>query len=260
MPTSTTPSGRTPSTPSGIETELVRLQRRVDELRRVQARSRRITMILAIIVVAEFAAFTFYTTRNVQANFNKDDVQRAVAQRVPELTPVLRERLVSVAQHTFPVYKEEATKTFQKTGPQVARDALERLQRLPEENGQELNKHLQIAFEVAVSRVEPDMKSAFPSLSDEQKTSILHQEFLGAVSKENDDIAKHITEISENELKTMKQVLQKFDVPSETSDEGRRTREREFLHALVDVMMDGEFTLKTPPAPTTRPTPVAVVP
>jgi hypothetical protein len=257
MSTSTTPSGRTPPTAAGIESDLNKLQGRVEELRRVQAKSRRITLILAIIVVAEFFAFTFYTTRKVQANFNQEALQHAVAERVPKVMPVLREKLVAVAQHTLPVYREQATQRFQVVGPDVARDALDRLEKLPEENGQELNKHLQIAFEAALLRIEPDMKSAFPTLSDDQKATIMHQQFLGAISKENETIANHITAISESELKSMKQILEKFDVPADVSDAARKLREREFLHALVDVMMDGEFTLKTAPAPTTRPTPVA---
>lgn len=254
MPTSQ-PPGRTPPTASGIESQLGALQRRVEELKRVQATSRRITAVLAVLVVLEFAAFAFYTSRGLQQNFRQEDVQKAVAARVPEVTPVLRDHLVTVARNTLPVYREQATQRFQKVGPEVAHDALDRLEKLPEENGQELNKHLQIAFEAALSRVEPDMKSAFPSLSDEQKASLLHSYFVSAIHKENEAIAKHVNEMADNELRQMKQVLDKFDVPSETTPAARRAREREFLHALVDVMMDGEFTLKTPP--TTKPASVA---
>ena len=251
MSSSSKPSGRTPPTASGIDSQLGALQRRVDELKRVQATSRRITAVLAVLVVLEFAAFAFYTSRGVQSNFRQEDIQRAVAARVPEVTPVLRDHFVTVAKNTLPVYRQQATERFQKVGPEVARDALDRLQKLPEENGQELNKHLQIAFEAALTRVEPDMKTAFPSLSDEQKASIIHSYFMGSIHKENETIAKHVNEVAENELKQMRQILEKFDVPSETTPTARRAREREFLHALVDVMMDGEFTLKTPP--TTRP-------
>jgi len=252
---SSKPTGRTAPTASGIESQLGALQRRVEELKRVQATSRRITAVLAVIVVMEFAAFAFFTSRGVQSNFKQEDVQKAVAAKVPEVTPVLRDRLVTVAKNTLPVYREQAQARFAKVGPEVAHDALDRLQKLPEENGQELNKHLQIAFEAALSRVEPDMKSAFPSLSDEQKASIIHSHFMGAIHKENETLAKHVNEIAENELKQMRQILEKFDVPSDTNPATRRAREREFLHALIDVMMDGEFTLKSPP--TTKPASVA---
>jgi hypothetical protein len=255
MSTSEKSSGRTPPTASGIESQLGALQQRVEELKRVQATSRRVTAVLAAIVVLEFAAFAFYTSRGLRQNFRQEDVQKAVAARVPEVTPVLRDHLVTVVQNTLPVYRDQATQRFQKVGPDVARDALDRLQKLPEENGKELNKHLQIAFEAALSRLEPDMKSAFPSLSDEQKTSIIHSYFISAIHKENETIAKHVNEIADNELTQMKQVLDKFDVPSETTPAAQRARQREFLHALVDVMMDGEFTLKTPP--TTKPASVA---
>jgi len=256
MPTSEKPSGRTPATAGGIDSELNRLHQRVDELRRIQAMSRRINLILAVIVVAEFALFVYFTRQHVQANFNPDDVQRAVAERVPKVTPELREHFMAIAQHTLPIYREQVTERFRKVGPEVARDALDRLQKLPQENGEELNKHLQSAFEVALSRIEPDMKKAFPTLSQEQQATILHERFQGVIAAGNDEIAHHVNELAENELKTMHQVLDKFDVPSEASLMSHQAREREFLHALVDVMLDSEFTFKTPAAPgspSTRP-------
>ena len=256
MPTSEKPKGRTPATAGGIDSELNRLHQRVDELRRIQAMSRRINLILAIIVVAEFALFVYFTREHVQANFNPEDVQRAVAERVPKVTPQLREHFMAVAQHTLPIYREQVTQRFQKVGPEVARDALARLQKLPQENGDELNKHLRSAFDVALSRIEPDMKKAYPMLSQEQQASILQRSFQGVIDAENADIAHHVNDLAENELKTMHEVLDKFDVPSEASLMSHPAREREFLHALVDVMMDSEFTFKSPAAPgspSTRP-------
>jgi hypothetical protein len=260
MPTSNKPLGLTLPTASGIEAEVNRLSQTVGELRRVQATSRRITTILALILVAEFAVFTYFTLQHVQANFSQDDLQKAVAERVPQVTPELQQRIVAVARKTMPVYRELATERFQKVGPEIARDALARLQRLPQENGEELNSHLQKAFDTALSRIEPDMKKAFPSLSEEQQVSILHAEFLGAVDKENEEIAHHINGLAENELKSMNEVLNRFDIPSEASMMSPQAREREFLHALVDVMMDGEFTLKKPAdsgSPSTRPSMVS---
>jgi len=254
------PAGRTPATAAGIESEVMRLQKRVDELRSVQASSRRITLLLVLVVVIEFAAFAVYTREKVTANFNEQALQAAVAERVPKLTPELRDRLLVVAQHTMPIYRDRAMQRFQQAGPEVARDALDRLQKLPEDNGRELNAHLQIAFEVARAKLEPDIQKSFPSLSTDQKAQILHGAFLGAIHKENEGVAKHVTDITERELKSMRDVLEKFDVPAVTSERARRDREREFLHALVDVMMDGEVTFRggaaTRPATTAPSAPV----
>jgi hypothetical protein len=253
MPTSNKPSGRTAPTPAGIEAELTRLQQRVGELRRVQAMSRRITLILALIVVGEFAIFVYYTKQHLQANFNQQDVQRAVEARVPQVTPELQQRILAVAQNVYPIYRDQATERFHKVGPEVAKDAVDRLQKFPHENGEELNSRLKIAFDKALSRVEPDLKKSFPMLTEEQQTKILHERFVGAIDKENDEVGHHVNEMAENEMNNMQQILKKFDLPADASDAASRTREREFLHALVDVMMDGEMTFKAPPAPSTRP-------
>src|ERR1700722_11941004 len=133
MPTSKKPSGRTPATAGGIDSELNRLHQRVDELRRIQVISPRINLLLGLLVVAGFGLFVYFTRQHVQANFNPEDVQRAVAERVPKVTPELREHFMAVAQHTLPIYREQVTQRFQKVGPEVARDALNRLQKLPQE-------------------------------------------------------------------------------------------------------------------------------
>lgn len=247
------PSGRTPATAAGIEAEVTRLQKRIDELRAVQASSRRTTLVLVLVVLLEFAAFAVYTRERVVANFNQDALRAAVAERVPKLTPELRDRLLTVAQHTVPVYRDRAMQRFEQAGPEVARDALDRLQKLPEDNGRELNARLQASFEVALARLEPDLQKSFPSLSSEQKAQVLHGAFVAAVHRENEAVAKHVIEITERELKSMREVLEKFDIPAETTERGRRDREREFLHALVDVMMDGEVAFRGGGAPATRP-------
>ena len=254
MPTSDNPSGRTAPTAAGVNSEIGRLTQRVEELRRVGAMSRRVTLLLVVIAVVEFAAFSYFTVHQVQSNFNQDDVSKAVATLVPQVTPQIRTHLQTVAEHTLPIYRTAATERFQKVGPEVARDALARLEKLPEENGEELNAQLKTAFKNALDRLEPDIKKAFPTLSNEQRVSILHDEFLGAIDKENDAIAHHVNSMADSELQNMKQVLEKFDVPSDTSPAARREREREFLHALVDVMMDSDTTLQpVRVSPTTQP-------
>jgi hypothetical protein len=92
-------------------------------------------------------------------------------------------------------------------------------------------------------------------LTQEQQAALMHERFLSVIDQENHDIHRHVNELANNELKTMHQVLDKFDVPSEASLMNHQAREREFLHALVDVMMDSEFTFKSPApsSPSTRP-------
>jgi hypothetical protein len=166
--------------------------------------------------------------------------------------------MMTVAQHVLPVYRDEAMQRFEKVGPQVAQDALGRLEKLPEENGQMLRDRLKLALDAAVVKVQPDMRKTFPTLTDDKKAQILQEEFAARVEKQNGLLAKHITDIYDNQLKAMRDVLDKFDIPTEASARERMAREREFLHELVDVMMDSDVSFAgvspAPPGPSTMPT------
>ena len=233
-------AGPTPSNAAGIEGEVERLQRQLDQLRSLQASSRRVVLLLLLIIVGEFGAFYYFTNRNITRNFSQEEVQKAVSQSAPQLTSEVRDKVMTVAQQVLPVYRDEATKRFEEVGPQIAKDALDKLQKLPEDNGKMLQDRLKVALDGAIAQVQPDLRKTYPSLTDDKKTQIIQQEFLAQVQKQNDVLARHLTDVYDGQLKTMRDVLEKFDVPSDTNWQQRMAREREFLHALVDVMMDSD--------------------
>lgn len=246
-------SGPTPSNPAGLEGEVERLQRQLDQLRCLQGSSRRVVLVLVLIIVAEFAAFYYLTNRNIKRNFADAEVQKAISQSAPQLTSEVRDRVMTVAQHVLPVYRDEATRRFEEVGPQIAKDALDKLQKLPEDNGKMLQERLKQALDGAIAQVQPDLRKTYPSLSDDKKTQIIQQEFTAQVQKQNDVLAKHLNEVYDGQLKTMREVLDKFDVPNDVNWQQRMAREREFLHALVDVMMDSDVKfagVSNPPAST----------
>jgi hypothetical protein len=253
-------SGPTPSNPAQLEAHVERLQKQLDRMQGLQSSSRWIMLLLVVIVMGELAAFVYYTRANLYENFETAAVQRTISQRLPELTPRIRDRIMMVSEHVLPVYRDEAMKRFEKVGPEVASDALGRLQKLPEENGKMLQDRLKVALDGAITQIRPDMNKTFPTLADDKKMQILQEEFTGRVDKQNELLAKHITGIYDGQLKSMKDVLDKFDIPSDTNERQRVAREREFLHALVDVMMDSDMTFSGAPAappapkPTTMPT------
>jgi hypothetical protein len=222
-----------------------------------------VVLVLLVVIIAQFAAFAYFTKKHVSDNFDTAAVQRAINERVPQLTPQVRDRMMTVAEHVLPVYRDEAMKRFQKVGPEVAQDALNRLQKLPEDNGRMLHDRLVVALNNSVEAVRPDLNKTFPTLTNDKKAEILQEEFAARVGKQNDLIAKRISEIYDTQLKTMRDVLDKFDVPTDTSARERVAREREFLHALVDVMMDSDVSFAgvspeaAPARPTTMPTAMA---
>lgn len=239
---------RTPATDAGIQGEIDRLQSRVKELQSVQASGRRIMSVLVIVVVVEFAAFAIFTRQRVTANFNQQAVQQAVAERVPQVTPELRSRMIAVAQDTMPVYRQLLMQRFETVGPDVARDAVDRLQKLPLENGKELNDQLHQAFDSALTKLQPELRRMYPKLSDATRDRILQQRFTARIAARDAAVAQRITEISNQQVASIRDVLQRFDVPAESSLQSRNVREREFLHALVDVIMDGQVMSNLAPA------------
>ena len=256
-------SGSTPQSPAALEAQAERLQTQLVRLQALQSSSRWIMLLLVVIVIGQLAAFVYFTRQNVYANFETAAVQRAINEKLPELTPRVRDRVMLVAQHVLPVYRDEAMKKFETVGPKVASDALDRLQKLPEENGQMLQERLKGALDGAIAKVRPDMNKTFPSISDDKKTQILAEEFTARVDKQNQQLAKHITGVYDQQLRSMRDVLEKFDIPTDDNGRQKVAREREFLHALVDVMMDSDLSFagvsQEPPAarPTTMPTAMA---
>ncbi len=252
----------TPATIDGMSSEIDRLQRRVEDLRRVQAASRWTTLVLLLIIVAEFAVFVFTTRQKVVANFNDADIKKAINERLPRLTPQVRDRLVKVAQNALPVYRDQAMARLKATGPGVARDALDRLQKLPQQDGQEMARRLETSFEHVLTKLDPEIRGTFPTLNNEQKTRLIHEAFMQNVQKQNEAVAAHITQIYAGELARVKDALDKFDLPKEAGGKNVAAREREFLHTLVDVMMDSgmKFDIGGTPAPAAEQPAAAVQP
>lgn len=237
------PTGASPPETPGIDQRISRIDQQIIELGRIQARSRGASLIVLLIVAAEFAAFAFMTRSHVEANFNDQDVQKALADRLPDVTPELRDHFVRVMQHVLPVYRQQAMARFQVAGPAVAKDAMARLEKLPEENGQEMQQRLDGAFANAMDRLSPDITATYPTLSNDRKLQIMHSEFQTLIDEQNEGIARKVTTIYVAEQESTRSILDKFDIPGDVGKLSPSAREREFLHALVDVLMDSNFNL-----------------
>lgn len=238
-----TSAGSAPGALPGLDEKVSKIEQRLGELDRVQASSRRFSLIVLLIVAAEFALFALMTRRHVEANFNDQDMQKAIADRLPDVTPELRDHLVRVTQHVLPVYREKALARFQVAGPAVAKEAMARLEKLPEENAQEMHGRLDSAFSKAIGRLGPDIQATYPSLSDERKTAIMKAEFKTLIDAQNESVAKHVTEVYVKEQESTRAILDKFDIPGDAGKMKPSARQRELLHALVDVIMDGDVSV-----------------
>jgi hypothetical protein len=145
--------------------------------------------------------------------------------------------------------------------------AYKRFQQLPQEDGQMMQTKLQAAFDGAVKQIEPEMKAAFPNLSDDKRQAMVSDFAAKQIDLQNKAIAAQINQLYTKDLSQMQGVLDKFQLPDDSSPAASDTQslEREFMHTMVmllDDQIDAAYT--TPPADTgtmggatTRPSGVA---
>lgn len=230
-----------PATAAGLGNEADRLGAQLKELHRAQGISRYIMLALVLVVVIEFAVFYYATRRNLEANFSSGSIQQAMAQRLPQIAPQLRDMLVTAGQNALPVYRRLAVDRFTEAGPAIAKDAVVQIQNLPQDVGDELSLRLQKTFDGALARLQTDIQKTYPTLSDEQKRAVLQVALYDKIEQQNQAIQARLTSIEDREKARMMTILTKFEPPKLAEGTRGPNRERVFLHTLVDVLLDTDF-------------------
>ncbi len=185
-------------------------------------------------IVALFGIFAIATYSRITGNFERSAVQKAVADRLPDILPVAGQQLQKAATNALPVYKQLATERYEKVRGELAHKSLDRVYRIPEETGTQMSDQLHLSFEKALKKVEPDLKKAFPSLTNQQKQDILNVYFNDAIEARNKEIATHITNIYSAELVKVHNAFDSFDVPTNDNPWTTPTKlHRDFLHTLL---------------------------
>lgn len=228
--------------------DVARLRQRFAELRSAEAKARRRLAAVAVIVVLLFAGFTYFTIHRVQGNFNQPAVQKAVADRLPQVMPPAGEQLQKAATNAMPTYRKLAAERFEKARPALAAKTRARLEKVPDETGQLMADTVHTAFAGAERRIEPEVKQAFPSLTDAQKQDLLNVYFHDAIAARDKDLATHISGIYTRELVTMQAALENFEFPrDEAASPTMDKAQRDFLHTLL-VLADFELLNGDAPA------------
>jgi hypothetical protein len=230
----------TPASPqASSDPDVARLRQRFAELRRADAASRRRMLAVVAVVVVLFAAFAYTTVHRVQSNFNQPAVQKAVAERLPQVMPPAGEQLQKAAVNAMPTYRKLAAERFQKARPELAAKTRARLEKIPDETGHMMTETLHTAFDAAQRRIEPEVKQAFPSLTDAQKQDLLTVYFHDAIAARDKDLAAHIGGVYAKELVTMHGALENFELPRDEAAPTLDKAQRDFLHTLL-VLADFE--------------------
>jgi hypothetical protein len=226
--------------PSSPEAHITAMRVRFAELRKRQNAARGQLIILSLVIIVLFGAFAIATYTRVTGNFERSAVQKAVSDRLPQILPIAGEQLTKAATNALPVYKALATDRYEKVRTDLSRKALDRLYKIPEETGSQMSDRLHLSFDKALKRVEPDIKKAFPSLTDAQKQDILNVYFNDAIDARNKEIASHITNIYTAELVKVHNAFNSFDVPSDDNSGDPGRIHKDFLHTLL-VLADYEL-------------------
>jgi hypothetical protein len=225
----------------GAERRAAAIEARVVKLIEAQSRGRRQMLVIAVLVLVMFGIFALLTTRQVKENLREDRLREAVIARAPDVQPKLEQHLNDVARDVMPVYRDLAVERFKAVGPEVAQTAMDRLKTLPADASKQIETQVQASRERVLARIEPEMAQRYPSLTDARKKELLATYFHDKVDVENEQLASKMNAIRTSESIRMDAVLEKFGVGDEPPPTQPRERERQFLHALVDVLMDSDL-------------------
>jgi hypothetical protein len=223
-----------PSAGSSPDVDVAQLRQRFAELRKRQAAAGRTLAGVAVVVVGLFGAFTYFTVTRVRDNFSQPAVQKAVAERLPEVMPLAGAQIQKAAVAAMPVYRDLAVEQFEKIRPELAAKAMARLDGVPDRAGHMMSERLDASFNKVLKRVEPELRQTFPALTDAQKQQILSDYFHDGIEVRNKEIASHIEAMYTNELSAAHSALSKFDLPADDEKPVAADRmQRDFLHSLL---------------------------
>jgi hypothetical protein len=236
----------TASPPASNSPDIARLRQRFAELRRAESAARTRLLLVALVVVLLFAGFAWTTVHRVQGNFNQPAVQKAVADRLPQVMPPAGEQLQKAAVNAMPTYRKLAAERFEQTRPAIAAKARARHDKIPDVTGHLMADTLHAAFAAAEKRIEPEVRQAFPSLTDAQKQDLLNAYFHDAIAARDKELAAHIDGIYTKELVAVHAALDNFELPRPEAAPTVEKAQRDFLHTLLTL---ADFELLNADAP-----------
>jgi hypothetical protein len=225
-----------------LEARLDGLNGQLRALKNAQHLGRIITLGICVLVILEFSMFAGSTTQRIEANFSDQNIQQAMAQHLPMLAPEVRDVLLKAGQNALPTYRELAMRKLKSDGPAIAADALRQLKTLPDDVCDEMQPRLRHAFDSAIARLAPDIRNACPTLADDQKRSVLEVDLYDRIDADNLVIAKRMVSIEDREKAQMLDILSRFDTPRIPEGTRDPARQRVFLHSLVDVLLDTNYS------------------
>jgi hypothetical protein len=229
-----------PAAQPALEAEVDRMRTRLAEFQRLNSMARMQAVVLVVLIAVMFYIFSATTVARVKANFTDDQVRDAMAKQAPEVVATVTPPLVRAVQASVPTYKEIAIKRLHAVGPEIAADARARMERIPQEQGDQLEKRLQKALDSALARVEKDAAADLPHLTDEQRRSDLATFHHDRIEQANQALAHQVNTMVSKEVVRFDAAIQRLGVEqaAKSAAADPNLAEREFLHNAILLMDD----------------------
>lgn len=227
-----------PATPDALHQETIRIEQHLQRLRRSASAGRWIMTLAVIVIVLQFAGFSYLLYQKIRGNFSQANVQQAVSARGDEVLPIASNLLMETGKNILPVYRDAMMTSLKARGPKMAAEAVAHFEQVPQQSGKVMQEKLQATFDGVIKKIEPEFKAAYPNLSDEKRQQLVQAFLADQIAQQNKHIADHITGLYSKDLVQMHGVLDKFSVPDNKKTPDSDELERNFLHTMVALLDD----------------------
>jgi hypothetical protein len=247
----TPPIAPSSATPDAVQRELNELKRHVRDVARLQMVGRAWVYGTTLLVIVMFTVFSWGTYKHIVGNFDLPSIQRALDEHGKAVRPAAEQMLMATYKTVLPTYRDTIVATLRRRGPDTAKAAVDQLKQVPESTGKEFQEKLAKTFDGAVERMKPELRLAFPQVTDERRAQIMQAFVADQIDAQNNRIRIRVDQLYTNDLIHMQAVLEKFDLPRATDprEGGPAGLERRFLHTMV-ALLDDQVDAAYAPAPT----------
>ena len=227
-----------PNTLSAIECSLADAHKKLSKLYDIQRASRIQLLVLISALVIVMLIFGARIYGRVTHNFNEDQVQQQLLERLPILGQDVAKQLNPVAQQVVPVYAKQIKDRIAEIAPLLRDDADELLKELPHDIHKDIMGRLNASIEKVAASVQKDTQKKFPYLSDQRAHAVM-EHFVDALDRESKTITQRADTLLADEMHKVHNIMTQIKVPPVDKKDQTQVQ-RELIHHLL-MYLDSEL-------------------
>lgn len=205
----------------------------LDDMDNIQTSARRLTYLLVFAIVAGMSLWGWATYNTVRSNFRQDKIRYELQQVAETMAPRLEGQLRTIQNEIMPVYSKEFTKEFEKVAPKLSADLNVRANKMPNHLESELRKQLHQWMVETVKRLDPDLKTVLPGVTDESRLRDYAVKLDSKIREEHKITARHIERRFSNDTNRMGKAILAFQDAELPPLPDHIEMERQFVHLLL---------------------------